>query len=289
MSIRQAKIDPLPSDIDLNGQTAVVTGASAGIGQEVARQLLRLRVSTLILAVRSVAKGEACARALQTEDSSAVIKVLEFDAERYESIQQFAAKLRETVPVVNYLILNAGVSPLKLTRSANGHECTLQVNYYANVLLLAELLPYLEAGAEQTGVPARVSWVGSRRHATPSFEHKSFGPEERVLKYLDTDAAFVPIKRYGDSKLLSVLFMYNLAPRLDPTKVIVNMVCPGFVNTSMSDVLPWYIRPFFNMLKACAAKPVEQAAWVVLHSALVAGPESHGRFLHDKTLAEYVV
>jgi NAD(P)-dependent dehydrogenase (short-subunit alcohol dehydrogenase family) len=81
------------------------------------------------------------------------------------------------------------------------------------------------------------------------------------------------------------MFMYSLAERLDPNKVVINMMCPGMVNTSISDVLPLYLRLPFNVVKAIAARSVEVGAWLVLHTVLVAGPESHGRFLNDKTIA----
>ncbi|KAJ0423206.1 hypothetical protein BJY00DRAFT_321900 [Aspergillus carlsbadensis] len=292
VALSQPKIQPLPSGINLTGKTAVVTGASAGLGLEITRQLLRLRISTIILAVRNTAKGEACARALRqdrgilTNNPTANIKVMELDMDRYDSVQAFAKRLRADVPVVDFLILNAGIGLIKLERTPSGHECTTQVNYYSNVLLIAELLPHLYAGAEKTGSPARITWVGSRQHLSSSVQKHSFAEDEGVLAYLDTEAAFLPFQRYGDSKLLCVMLMYSLAERLDPDKVVINMMCPGMVNTSMSDVLPLHLRLLVNVVKAIAARSVEVGAWIVLHSALVAGAESHGRFLNDKTVAE---
>ncbi|KAJ5490654.1 Short-chain dehydrogenase/reductase SDR [Penicillium expansum] len=292
VNILQPKIDPLPTGIDLTGKTVVVTGASAGLGLETAKQLLRLRASTVILAVRNVAKGEACATALRQDrriqtQTNPTIKVMALDVDDYESVQIFTKQLREEIPVVHLLILNAGIGLLKLERSPSGHDRTTQVNYYSNVLLVAELLPYLEAGAEKTGSPARISWVGSRAHESPSLEKKSpIKPGEGVLAHMDKEEFFVPFQRYGDSKLLCVLFMYSLAPRLDPKKVIINMMCPGMVNTSMSDILPLHLRLIINVVKSIRARPVEVGVWIILHSALVVGPESHGKFLGDKTIAD---
>ncbi|OJJ67829.1 hypothetical protein ASPBRDRAFT_134694 [Aspergillus brasiliensis CBS 101740] len=290
---QQAKVEPLPTGIDLTGKTAVITGASAGMGLEVTKQLLRLRLSTAILAVRNVAKGEACIesllqdRGVQTHNPQPTIKVMELDMDRYDSVQKFAKTLRQEVPVVDLLILNAGVASLKFERSPTGHEQVTQVNYCANTLLVAELLPHLEAGAEQTGSPARICWVGSRSHETPSFEKKApIGADEGVLEHMDKEDAFVGFQRYNDTKLLCVLFMYSLAPRLDPKKVIINMMCPGMVNTAMSDMLPLHLRMIFNVIKAIKARSPEVGGWIILHAALVAGPESHGKFLIDKTIVD---
>ncbi|KAL2842912.1 hypothetical protein BJY01DRAFT_199526 [Aspergillus pseudoustus] len=299
MKLTQPRVDPLPPGIDLAGKTAIVTGASQGMGFEITQQLLQLRISTVILAVRNVAKGEACAERLRrdprirSKNPKAAIKVMQLDMDRYDSVQAFAKRVREEVPVVDLLILNAGIGLIKLERSPSGHERTTQVNYYSNVLLVAELLPHLQAGAERTGIPARISWVGSRTHLASSVEKRfstSFfddaNTDKNVLAYLDKEESFLPYQRYNDSKLLCVLFMYTLAPRLDPSKVVINMMCPGMVNTSMSDVLPLHLRLVMNVIKAIRARPAETGAWIVLHSALVEGAKSHGRFCIDKTVAE---
>ncbi|KAL4967235.1 uncharacterized protein BDV14DRAFT_207684 [Aspergillus stella-maris] len=269
----QPKVDPLPTGIDLTGKTAVITGASAGMGLEVAKQLLRLRASTVILAVRNVSKGETCAQSLRRDrgirmhNPQDVIKVMEVDMDRYDSVQRFAKNIRDSVPVVDLLILNAGIGLLKLERSPSDHDRTTQVNYYSNVLLIAELLPHLQAGAEKTGSPARISWMGSRAHEATTLEKKApVKADEGVLEHMDKEEA--------------------LAPRLDPSKVVINMMCPGMVNTAMSDVLPLHLRVIVNIVKAIRARPVEVGGWVILHSALVAGPESHGRFLIDKAIAD---
>lgn len=286
------KVSPLPTGTDFTGKTAVITGASAGLGLEVTRQLLRLHASTVILGVRNVAKGEACAEALrqecsiQTHSSKSTIKVMELDMDRYDSVQLFAMQLREEIPVVDLLILNAGIGLWNLERSPSGHERTTQVNYYSNVLLIAELLPYLKAGAEVTGSPTRISWVGSRAHEMSSFDKAPTEASEGILEYMDKDEAFTSFQRYGDSKLLCALFMYSLAPRLDSKKVIINMVCPGMVNTNMSDVLPLHLRLIMIGVKAIRARSVEVGGWIILNGALVAGPESHGKFLMDKAIVE---
>jgi NAD(P)-dependent dehydrogenase (short-subunit alcohol dehydrogenase family) len=299
MKLTQPRVDPLSPGIDLASKTAIVTGASQGMGFEITKQLLQLRISTVILAVRNVAKGNACAERLRRDprirsnNPKAAIQVMQLDMDRYDSVQAFAKRVREEVPMVDLLILNAGIGLIKLERSPSEHERTTQVNYYSNVLLVAELLPHLQASAEKTGTPARISWVGSRRHLASSIEPRfssSFfddaDTDKNVLAYLDKEESFLPYQRYSDSKLLCVLFMYTIAPRLDPNKVIINMMCPGMVNTSMSDVLPLHLRLVMNVIKAIRARSAESGAWIVLHSALVEGAKSHGRFLIDKTIVE---
>lgn len=285
----QPPISPLPSDIDLSGKTAVVTGASGGLGLETARQLLQLKCSTVILAVRNASKGEACAKELREVPSikanNPTIKVFQVDAERYDSIQTFTKTLKQEVPVVDILILNAGINRFNFERSPSGHEATVQVNYLSNVLLLVELLPYLESSAEKSGSPARVTWVGSRMHDVGEGLSKK-PPTESVLEYMDSAETFARFTRYGDSKLLCAMFVYSLAPRLDSKKIILNLVCPGMISTNLESDLPQPLRFLVAILKKMRARTVEVGGWLILNAALVAGEDSHGKHLGDKEILE---
>jgi NAD(P)-dependent dehydrogenase (short-subunit alcohol dehydrogenase family) len=82
------------------------------------------------------------------------------------------------------------------------------------------------------------------------------------------------------------MFMYSLAPRLDASKIVLNMVCPGMVDTAISDFLPIYWRLPVNLVKAVRARSVEAGGWLIVNAAVVAGKESHGRYLRDKEVLE---
>src|SRR5438045_5791845 len=84
---------PVP-DHDFNGQTVVVTGSNTGLGLEAARHFVRLNAAKVILAVRSVEKGEAAKRdILQTTRRTVdCIEVWPLDLARYDSVKQFVAR-----------------------------------------------------------------------------------------------------------------------------------------------------------------------------------------------------
>lgn len=228
----------------------------AGIGLKTARQLLKLHLSHLILTVRNVSKGEACKQEIQQLNRQAQITVLELDMNNYNSVLSFAKTLEEEVPTVNILLLNAGIGLLKLERSPSGHDCVTQVNYLSNALLIAALLPYLKASAETSGVPSRITWVGSRMYFTTSLEEKApIKTGESVLEHMDSKEFFFPKERYNDTKLLCAMFMYSLAQRLDKSKVILNMVCPGLINTNMTNVLPFHMRMVMVVMKFFPSAP----------------------------------
>ncbi|KAL1602693.1 putative secondary metabolism biosynthetic enzyme [Paraconiothyrium brasiliense] len=294
MPFIQPPVSPLPDGISLRGQTAIVTGASQGIGTEIAAQLLEREASTVILAVRNVAKGETARQSLLARESikkanpKAVVKVMKLDTEDYDSVQSFTKTFLAEHSELHVLLLNAGIGTLKRELARTGHEKNVQVNYLSNVLLMLELLPVLNHTAEKTGKPSRISWTGSRMHGTSTLAKGKvpLKPGETVLGHFDSEESFVAFARYGDSKLLCLLFLFELRDHLTSDKVIVNSFCPGQVATGMSDVLPIYLRLPMNLVKAIRARSIETAGWIALNAAVVVGPETHGYFLADKEVAE---
>ncbi|KAL4747431.1 hypothetical protein BDW72DRAFT_182694 [Aspergillus terricola var. indicus] len=296
MGLFQPEITPLPHGTDLTGKAAVVTGATAGLGLETARQLLRLNVSTLVLAVRNTEKAQSCVTGLlkdpdiQARSTRPDIHVLECDMERYSSVKTFSAKLKERIPGVDILILNAGINSFVYEKTSNGHEKALQVNYLSNVLLLAELLPYLESTAERTGSAVRITWLGSRTYYLSNSLEKSdiltYG--SAILQYMDSEkaSASAGMNQYPDRKLLCALFVYELASRLNRDKVILNLVCPGMVKTDLGRNGPLWIRALIEVIRALRARQVEVGGWLVLNTAIVAGKESHGSLIGDREITE---
>ncbi|KAF5487560.1 Short chain dehydrogenase yanD [Colletotrichum siamense] len=293
MRLFQPPVTPLPNDLYLDGQTAIVTGATSGIGLALAKQLVLLRASMVVLAVRNTSKGELVKRellddaAIKSANPDAIVKVMKMDAEDYSSVQSFAKAFCSEHKDLHILMLNAGVPGLKRHVAATNHEATVQVNYLSNVLLMLELLPLLESTAERTRSPGRVTWTGSRAIGNTSLATKApLAPEKSVLEHLDAEANFYGLSRYADSKLLVVLFLRELRQHLGPEKVIVNAFCPGMVKTAMSDVLPLPFRLAMNAVKAVRARSPEQSGWIGLHAAVVVGAETHGKQLGDKDIWE---
>ncbi|KAI3549195.1 hypothetical protein CABS01_08386 [Colletotrichum abscissum] len=305
MPLFQPPVTPLPDGINLAGQTAIVTGATSGIGLALARQLLSLGASPVILAVRDVPKGEAVRQTLLSDPSvlslshGPVVEVMKLDAEDYASVKTFTEAFKAKYTHLHIAMLNAGVPGLRRRVAPTGHEATVQVNYLSNVLLTLELLPVLEATARETGRAGRIAWTGSRMVEKTSLAGKTTVREGgSLLGHLDDEANFVGMARYADSKLLGFLFLRELARlygagaaeeeegKRQQQRVIVNAFCPGMVDTNMSNVLPQPFRLIADAVKAVRARRPEVAGWVGLHAVAVAGGETHGKTLGDKEIWE---
>ncbi|KAK5130599.1 hypothetical protein LTR08_001918 [Meristemomyces frigidus] len=92
------------------GRTIIITGANTGVGFEASVKFVELGASRVILAVRSIKKGEdARAQIEQRSGRKGVAEVWELDMLDYESIKAFATKVDKEVECLDILVLNAGV------------------------------------------------------------------------------------------------------------------------------------------------------------------------------------
>jgi len=285
-------VEPNPA-IDLAGKIVIITGGNAGLGFECARQFLMNKASTVILACRTVSKGEAARQRLLADhtvketNARARIAVMRLDMESYDSVIEFADQVRKGYAALHILLLNTGIGQLNYEQAPTGHEKVTQVNYLSNALLALSLLPLLKATAAAESWPTRMSWVGSRNHERNSLHKKQpLLPNESVLEYFDDKMKYMTMAHYGDTKLLCVMFVAELAKRVDKSKVIINSMCPGMTKTEMVDKTPFYVRIPANMVMAVRARTAEQGARILLYAAMVAGEETHGSFLSDKDVAQ---
>ncbi|KAH7000600.1 hypothetical protein EDB80DRAFT_649763 [Ilyonectria destructans] len=262
-----------PTDTNLEGQVAIVTGSTSGLGLEASRQLLSFGLSGLIMAVRSVEKGEQVASQLRAQYPKANIQVWSLEMESYDSIQAFARRA-ELISRLDMAILNAGTQIADFTIvPTTGHEKLVQVNYLSTMLLAILLLPVLKAKSPPSR-PGRLSIVssGSTRGATMSQPN-----DESVLSALDNPQHWDPFKRYPVSKLLGHLFMVNLVRYVNADDVIINLVDPGLVKgTDLQRGAPLLLAVFFYCFKAILGRTVPVGASTYVDATVVKGKETHG-------------
>src|SRR4051812_39712228 len=114
--------------IDLTGMTAVVTGASAGLGVETVRTLAGAG-ARVIGTARDRAKGEA---ALAGVDG---VELVELDLASLASVRTAAEDLRSRVDRIDVLVNNAGVMATPLGQTVDGFELQLGTNHLGHFLL----------------------------------------------------------------------------------------------------------------------------------------------------------
>lgn len=148
------------TEANCKGKTFIVTGANTGLGFEAAKHLIRCRSERVILAVRSLERGEEAKRRIEADTSVAgVAEVWQLELSSYDSIKAFVKKV-EQLERLDAIIENAGVAAPDFTLS-EGYETTITVNVIGTFLLAALVLPKLRATAKKTGQKTDLTIVGS--------------------------------------------------------------------------------------------------------------------------------
>jgi NAD(P)-dependent dehydrogenase (short-subunit alcohol dehydrogenase family) len=217
------------------GKTCIVTGATGGIGEALAKGLASRRAS-LALVGRDEERLAAVAKECE-ELGAPRAQTYRCDFAVLDQVRELAIDLLDDLPRIDVLANNAGLVVQKRQETVDGHELIFQVNQLAPYLLTRLLLDRLVESA-----PARIVWTASDAH--------EFGPLHPD-DYMSTQG-FRPLKVYGRSKLANILTTAELARRLEGTGVTANCFHPGFVATSIGRDHPLGIaflklaRPFIK-------------------------------------------
>ncbi len=199
--------------IDLTGKTALVTGASAGLGVETVKGLVGAG-ARVIGAVRDRAKAEQVLAGVDVE-------LVDLDLADLESVRSCAKEVTSRVDELHLLINNAGVMACPLMRTAQGFELQLGTNHLGHFLLTNLLTDLLVAGA-----PARIVNVSSRGHLRGGIHWQD-------PHYTD-EAAYEKWRAYGQAKTANVLFTVGLEKRLAGQGVHAYALHPGVIMTELS-------------------------------------------------------
>ncbi|KAL6884413.1 NAD(P)-binding protein [Trichoderma evansii] len=272
-----------PNGISIAGQTAILTGSNTGLGFACAKWLLELNVGRLIMAVRTLSKGEAAATELRKKYKGARIDIWQLDMLSYKSVQNFAAKC-QALDRLDIAILNAGVIEQSFQLGPQGHEKMFQVNYLSTVLLAFLLLPILK-GKSPKGIPGRLTVVGS---CTAYFTKVPYRDSNPFLSTFDDKSKFNTSEQYPASKILAHFWIMKLAERVKKEDVIVNLVDPGLVKgTDINRSVNPIIKMMFDTVMWGLGRTMRNGSSTYIDAAILKGEETHGSYLMDWKIQPY--
>ena len=203
--------------MSLRGKTCLVTGASSGIGLEIARGLAAAG-GRVVIACRDLGRGERARVEIARTTRNERIELIEVDLASQRSIRRFAGEVKRRYDALHRLVNNAAVLTKRRETSPDGIELTWATNvlgYHLTTRLLSELL---EASA-----PARIVNVASC-----------------MAEGLDLDdiewrrRRFDGPKAYAQSKQADRMLTWALARRLAGRGVTANAVHPGCVASGIT-------------------------------------------------------
>ncbi|TKY45215.1 Short-chain dehydrogenase TIC 32 [Spatholobus suberectus] len=265
--------------IDGSGLTAIVTGASSGIGAETTR-VLAMRSVHVIMGVRNLIAAKAVKEAILKEIPTAKVDAMELDLSSMTSVRKFASEFISSGLPLNILINNAGIFATPFMLSEDNIELQLATNHMGHFLLTNLLLDTLKKTTHESKKQGRIVNVSSKAHQLTYRGGILFDKINDATSYQNWLA-------YGQSKLANILHANELARRLkeDGVDITANSLHPGVVVTNIfrhNSVLAGAI----NMLGRFVLKNVQQGAattcYVALHPEV---REISGKYFSDCNLA----
>ena len=210
---------------DLSGRTVVVTGANSGIGFAATRAFAR-KGADVVMACRSLERGEAAKRELEGDVDDASLSVLECDLADLSSIRAFAERFRDAFGELHVICNNAGVMATPYRQTADGFELQFGVNHLGHFALTGYLLGPLQSTDAETRVVTQSSGLHERGDLDLRGDPEDAFPGEDE---------YDPWDAYARSKLANVLFAYELDRRFDASgTAAVSVAChPGWAATNL--------------------------------------------------------
>ncbi|MEV0429111.1 SDR family NAD(P)-dependent oxidoreductase [Micromonospora sp. NPDC050495] len=194
----------------MDGKTILITGATTGLGRQVARDLAG-RGATLLLHGRD---PERLVRVAGELGAEATVRTYPADFADLAQVRGLADRIRQVEPRLDVLVNNAAVGggsdPTRREISRQGHELRLTVNHLAPHLLTRELTPLLAASGR-----ARVVNVASMGQAPIDFDDLMFN------RHYDG------VQAYCRAKLAMIMSNFDLAAELGGHGITVNALHPA--------------------------------------------------------------
>lgn len=246
--------------IDGSGLTAIVTGATGGIGAETAR-VLALRGVHVVLAIRNTETGRKVIETILTETPDAKVEIMELDLSSQASIRDFAARYRSSGLPLHILINNAGVLAPKFTLSKDKIELHFATNHLGHFLLTNLLLETMKITSHEQQIEGRIINVSSEGHRFAS--NKTFSDQ------INDESSFNTLYAYGSSKLANILHAKELSRLLKEEGVNITAISlhPGFIVTDLFRKFNIF-SALCNKVLRHVAKDVSQGAATTCYLAL---------------------
>lgn len=205
---------------DQHGRTALVTGASDGLGL-ITAEALAAHGATVLLGCRSREKGERAQARVAAAATGPAPALVRLDLTDLGSVRTTAETLNGSLRRLDLLVNNAGIMAVPLAYTSDGFESQFATNHLGHYALTGLLLPALLRSPEPRVVTlsSNAHRMGKARWDDPNFK------ESRYSAWA----------AYGRSKLANLQFMSELGRRAGEAGVPLTSVAahPGYAATNL--------------------------------------------------------
>lgn len=252
----------------MQDKICLITGATSGIGKAAALKLADTGAS-LILLSRNEKKGEKICNQIR-EKNNTQVKFYKADISSMKQVRNVSEKIKSDFNHIDVLINNAGARFDNYFKNDEGIELTFATNHLGHFLLTLSLIEMLKKSSQ-----GRVINISSAAHANGTEELYDIVAPEHYDRRL----------AYGRSKLANLYFTYELASRLQSSKITVNAVDPGGVATNFSrnnGLIPWMKHYLSYILNLKLISPQKASETVVYLASSDEVSRISGKYFFEK-------
>jgi len=270
-----ARLPQKTTDARMDGKVCVVTGATSGVGYQVAKKLAQ-GGAHLVIVCRNCEKAAVVEHEFESTYGNKV-DVIQADFSKLMDVRKAAANILNNYLHIDVLINNAGIHNTHRKLSEDGIEEVFAVNHIASFLFTRLLLDRMIESA-----PSRIIQVNSQGHRFGGLKLDDLNWDNRHYKGL---------QGYGAAKIAQLYTIWELADRLKETSVTINAVHPGEVKTNIGMnnelsyrlynrfIIGWFLRDSRisgNALYYLAAAPeLAEISGVFFNQTIPEKPAAH--------------
>lgn len=203
----------------MENKVFVVTGATSGIGKALALELAK-KGETVVMVARDADRGSAARKEIVLATQNPNVDLQLSDLSILSSVRNLAEILKSKYEKINVLINNAGTYKRKRVVTVDGFEEMFAANHLGPFLLTNLLLESLENAVQASG-SARILNI-----TAPSTTQVKFDD-------LQGEKNFNSLNTFGATKMMNLLFSFELARRLENTGITVNAIHPGLARSGI--------------------------------------------------------
>jgi len=240
------------------GKIILVTGGNSGLGYESVK-MLASKEATVILASRSLERGEKAKADIISIIPKADINVMVLDLGSFESIKHFANEFKLKYTRLDILLNNAGIMNTPYGKTIDGLEQQIGVNHFGHFALTGRLFDLLKKTPQ-----SRIVNISSLMHKNGSIDFDNL--------FFEGGKNYTPQGAYAQSKLANLLFTYQLNNRIKDAHLDMKVLAahPGGASTSLGRYSKdtWFRKLLKKTIYPLLIQSAEEGALPGLRAAL---------------------
>lgn len=194
--------------MELEGHSAIITGAARGIGKAIAGELAARGASIAICDIEERSLAETAAGIRQAAEVEVLERALDITDE--EAVDAFVSEVASRLGGIRILVNNAGIHPLHRLEEISNDEWdrVLAVNLKAQFFFCKAVVPIMRG--------------------------QHYGRIVNIASEAGKNGGTLAAAHYAASKGGVLALTRNLAQQVGPDGITVNAICPGRIASSMA-------------------------------------------------------